>query len=94
MNSYAVIFDRDPTKNYRPFHDEFVGHTMVSNWWHFIQSMYIVQTYWTEKELSQHFRNAAAAHQISDTHLVVAVNLRERQGMLVRDAWDWFKSNS
>lgn len=94
MRMYAVIFDRNPRLGYRPFHDAFVGHPLIANWWHYIKSAYLIRTSLNASELSAHYTECARANGIPTTHLVMRVRPSERQGMLVKDAWGWIRSNS
>ena len=91
---YIVVFDRDVSKAYGPFHDGFVGHPKVLRWWHYIKSCYIIGTELDKNGLSNHFAQTAEHFGISTTHLVMKVDLRFRQGMLTKDAWDWIQKNA
>jgi hypothetical protein len=94
MNSYIVTFDRKPTAAYKSFHDAFVKHREIRNWWHYIQSCYLVKTTLTANELSDHFTACARRAGIPTTHLVMKVDMNDRQGMLIKDAWAWIKENT
>ena len=91
---YIVVFDRDANKGYGPFHDAFVGHAKVSRWWHYIKSCYIIGTELDKNDLSNHFTQTAKQLGLSTTHLVMKVDLRVRQGILTKDAWDWIQKNA
>lgn len=91
---YVVTFDRRPLLNYRGFHEAFVSHPKVELWWHWIKSMYIVGTSLSAQQLSDHYIATAKAHRIPTTHLVMAVDMERRQGMLPREAWSWIQKNA
>jgi len=93
MNNYIVSYDRGTVPAYRTFHDAFVKHPDIKNWWHYIKSCYIVKTTLSANELSDHFTTCAKEAGIPTTHLVMKVDLSDRQGMLIKDAWTWLKSN-
>ncbi|HCL3996431.1 hypothetical protein ACEOPL_10990 [Pseudomonas aeruginosa] len=93
MKFYIVTFDRVVGKSYKELHDGFVSNPRIKLWWHYIKSSYIIGTEMTAGELSEVFKDSAQKANISTTHLVVKIDMRTRQGMLVRDAWDWFKAN-
>ena len=95
MNFYILTFDREPTKSYKEFHDDFVNHPGIEKWWHYIQSSYIVgSTTLNQNDISEHFAQTAKKMGIKSTHLVLNVNLSYRQGLLKKDAWAWLKKNS
>lgn len=94
MNHYIVTFDRQQLPAYRNFHDAFVKHSRIRNWWHYIQSCYIVITDLSANELSDHFTECAKKAGIPTTHLVMKVDMTHRQGMLIKDAWAWIKKNA
>jgi len=78
---------------YRNFHDAFVARAGFNTWWHFIQSCYLIGTNLTAKDISEHFNACAKKAGIPTTHLVLKVDQKVRQGMLVKDAWEWFKEH-
>ena len=94
MNYYIVTFDRKPDSTYKDFHSDFVGHARIQRWFHYIKSSYIVGTRMTSDELSDHFTKTARRHGLPVTHLVVLVELTDRQGMVSKDAWRWFRNNA
>ncbi len=94
MKFYIVTFDRQPTAQYREFHETFVKHPGIKRWWHYIKSSYIIGTEMNERELADHFTRSAEQHGLPATHLVVRVVLGESQGRLLKDAWEWIKKNS
>ncbi|MEK6789481.1 MAG: hypothetical protein AABY68_11070 [Pseudomonadota bacterium] len=94
MNYYIVTFDRQPDVAYGPFHTAFVEHPSIKKWWHYIKSSYLIGADLSASELSDHFTNTAKKLNIKTNHLVVAVDLTKRQGMLPKDAWQWFKKNA
>ena len=94
MNSYAVIIEREYGRSYKDFHDSFVGHHSIKNWWHYLTSCYIIITHLDQNQLSNHCRESLKRFYYKETHLVLSVNLKEYQGWLPQDAWDWIDSNS
>ena len=93
MSNYIIVFDRRAS-DYKIFHEQLTGHPRISNWWHYIKSMYIVKTDLTVQELSAHVRKSFAAQGIDDTHVVLKVDLSSRQGMLTKEAWEWIRKNA
>ncbi|WP_439639786.1 hypothetical protein [Nevskia sp.] len=94
MNFYIVTFDRQVGVSYKPFHEAFTKHVNFRRWWHYIQSSYLIGTELSEAEVSEHFVNTAKSLNMRATHLVLKVDLKRRQGMLPKDAWEWFKKNA
>lgn len=90
MKFYMVVFDRKLTNNYRNFHKKFVEHPKFRNWWHYIKSSYIIETPLTATEIAEHFTETAKSCGIPTRHLVMSVDIGNRQGMLPKDAWKWF----
>ena len=94
MKHYIVTFDRKKNKSYRDFHEDFTSSDIIKGWFHYIKSSYIVATYKSTDEISKHFTDCANLNNVSSTHLVMEVNMSNRQGMLVKDAWKWIKDNA
>ena len=93
MNNYIVTYDRQASPNYRAFHDKFVKTPGIKSWWHYIQSCYLIKTTLSANELSDSFTTCAKEAGIPTTHLVMKVDMKDRQGMLIKDAWAWIKTN-
>src|SRR2546427_572506 len=89
MKFFIVVFDRAPAGRYKQFHEEFVQHPAIRNWWHYVKSCYIVGGQLTSSELSKHYRAVAKKYGIPENHLVMRVDLRSRQGWLPPKAWEW-----
>jgi len=95
MNYYIITFDRKNELSYKSFHEEFVAHPKINKWFHYIKSSYIIgSTTITPDEITDHFIEIAEKYKLPKTHLVLNVNLLDRQGRLTNDAWKWLKNNS
>ncbi len=94
MKIYVILFDRVPTASYVEFHKQLTAHPQISKWWHYIKSSYLIKTDLSAKDLSAHVRATFDACKIPNTHLVLAVDLKQRQGMLTPDAWKWIRENA
>lgn len=94
MKHYIVTFDRGALPAYKEFHEAFVKKPGFTNWWHYIQSCYLIRTDLSANEISDHFTQCAKQAGIPTTHLVLKVDLSDRQGMLIKDAWAWIKKSS
>jgi hypothetical protein len=94
MRYYLVTFDRALGASYKNFHDDFVRHPGIQKWFHYIKNSYIIGTNsLTADEIADHFLKVAQKHNLPKNHLVVRVDLSERQGWLTEDAWNWIEKN-
>lgn len=91
MKYYIVSFDRQPTARYGDFHDEFVAHSRIRQWSHYIKSAYILGTDMRASEVSRHFRSTAKKYRLPTRHIVLRVNLGDRAGWLPSGAWEWIR---
>lgn len=94
MNFFIVTFDRKQGISYKQFHEDFVNDPDIMRWWHYVQSAYIVGTDANVTQISQLFTRIAKAHGVPTRHLVLAVDLKRRQGVLPHDAWEWIRKNA
>ncbi len=93
MKFYIVNFDRKSNSSYSNFHNEFIQSDIINGWFHYIKSSYIIGSDYSPNEISKHFTSCAEKHGIPTTHIVIEVNISNRQGMLVEKAWKWIKRN-
>lgn len=90
--AYILTFDRDDEVNYKDFHNKLTTLPSVFNWWHYIKSSYIL------------ISNSPSATQLSDKirplfpdgkiFLLIELNLKNRNGLLIKEAWDWLRIES
>ena len=91
MRYYIVSFDRRPTSQYAEFHSDFVAHSGIRRWCHFIKSSYILGTEMRASDVSTHFRTTAKKYGLPTRHIVLSVSLRDRAGWMPSGAWDWIR---
>jgi len=91
LKFYLVVFDRPQLGRYQEFHKAFTAHPKFRRWWHYIKSAYIIGGNVTASEISDHFTTCARKLGFPTTHLVIRADLRYRQGMLIKDAWEWIR---
>ncbi|MFA7302083.1 MAG: hypothetical protein WC069_07260 [Candidatus Shapirobacteria bacterium] len=60
------------------------------HWWHYMESVWIIQT--TETVDMWNTKIAAVIDQ-NDLVLIVDITKRPRQGRLIKEAWDWIRTN-
>ena len=95
MKFYVVLFDRNPAVSYAEFHKRLVAHPAIAKkWWHYIKSAYLIGTDLSARDLSAHVRTTFDKCRLPNTHLVLAVDLKQRQGMLTEEAWKWLRENA
>ena len=66
----------------------------ILNWWHYIKSCYIVKTDLNADKLSDLVRSYFEKHGLKKAHIVLAVDLDQRQGWLTDDAWKWIRERA
>lgn len=92
MRYYLVTFDRALVSSYKNFHGDFVSHPGILKWFHYIKSSYIIGTNsLNADEITDHFLTVAQKYNLPKNHLVVRIDLSERQGWLTEDAWNWIE---
>lgn len=94
MATYILVIDREEQKDYSKFHQEFVSNPAFLTWWHFIKTCYLVVSKTADEQtISKYTRELLKKYNLRSTHLVLEVDLAERQGMLTEDAWKWIRKN-
>lgn len=91
MKIYILIFEREFTKSYTGFHSDLTEHPDVINWWHYVKSVYLIKTSVAVNELSEMVITLLRRYSLNVRHLVIEVNLDNRQGMLPDEAWKWIQ---
>ncbi len=88
---YALMFDRDDQTNFKQFHDQLVSIDCIKNWFHYIKSSYILIS---DKATANALDKELRAILGNRNYLVVAINLRDSQGLLPERAWTWIENQS
>lgn len=90
--AYILTFDRDDTLNYKEFHLKLTALPGVITWWHYIKSSYILISDLTNaNDLNQQIVPLMPTGKMM---LLIEINLKNRNGLLPKNAWDWLKKNS
>jgi hypothetical protein len=73
--------------NYKKFHDTLTKANGILNWWHYLDSSYIiiVQDGITATNVSDYVRSIAPNKRFFTCQL----NLNDHNGWLPQEAWDW-----
>jgi hypothetical protein len=85
--AYILTFDRDDEVDYKEFHNKLTTLPSVITWWHYIKSSYILISNLTNATTL----NAEIIQLLpkGKNILLMEVNMKNRNGLLVKDAWDW-----
>lgn len=92
--AYIINFDKGgllDTFDYKKFHDTLTTAKGVINWWHYIESSYIIIV---EKNISATIIGNFVQQYMPNKHFFVSeLNLNNHNGWLPKEAWDWINSN-
>lgn len=95
MKTYIITFDNggwSDSFDYKKFHNQLTKANGVINWWHYLDSTYIIIA-----------NNNVTARNITDFLTKIAPNkkffvcelqLRNHNGWLSRKAWDWINEQT
>lgn len=87
--AYILIYDRDDDMDYKAFHKAITSLPEVLNWWHYIKSSYIlISSLTSSTKLNQLIVPLIPKGK---SILIIEVNLKNRNGLLVPKAWDWLR---
>lgn len=86
---YLITYDlMQPNRDYEPLYEAIKK--CGSNWWHYLESTWIVATDISVNECVKRLRQTM---DDNDNLLVVNITGQERQGWLPSKAWDWIKQH-
>lgn len=84
--AYILVFDRDDFLDYKTIHDKIISIDSLVNWFHYIKSSYIlITTDSTANQLAKKIQPIIPRKY----YLLIAIDLRNRQGWLPPEAWEW-----
>lgn len=87
---YILTFDRNSTYDYNILHNGIKTDSQIINWWHFLKSSYLlVSTNSSATLLSERIRT----YFPNQRFLLTEINLKNHNGWLPKEAWDWINSN-
>ena len=84
---YALVFDRDESINFVGLHNFIRDAPGITNWWHYIKSMYILRTAETPASLRDQFRPYFGGNHF----LVYELAPPNSEGRLSPKAWAWIQ---
>lgn len=91
-SSYIVTFDKellDYLGGSNKLHDRLTNARGVINWWHYLDSTYIliVENTYNATSISNLISKIAPDRRF----FVAQINLKDHNGWLPKEAWDWIK---
>lgn len=87
--AYILVFDRDDNMDYSALHKRITTLPEVVNWFHYIKSSYIlISTLTSSTKLNDLIK---PFFPTGKSILLIEVNLKNRNGLLVAKAWEWLK---
>jgi hypothetical protein len=88
MNKYLITYDLK-NKGIRSYDSLYTAIKSVGNWWHYLDSTWIVRSNNNSQEIYQ----SLAPHLLrNDFILVVKIDNSDKWGWLPLDAWNWLNS--
>jgi hypothetical protein len=94
MKFYLLLFERDPRKSYKAFHDDLTTDPRVSTWLHYVTNAYILGTDLDEGALAELVQKLLVKHSLPSFFLVITVDLDHFAGFLPNAAWNWLHESS
>lgn len=88
--AYIINFDKGgliDSFDYKKFHDNLTTAKGVINWWHYLESSYIIIT--DANVTATNVSDFVLQHMKEKYFLVVELNLKNHNGWLPKEAWDW-----
>jgi hypothetical protein len=88
--AYIINFDKGGVLDnfdYKKFHDTITTAKGIINWWHYLESSYIIIT---ENNITATNVSDFVGQHMKNKHFLVAeLNLKNHNGWLPKEAWDW-----
>jgi hypothetical protein len=88
--AYIINFDKGgilDSFDYEKFHDNLTRAKGVINWWHYLESSYIIIT--ATNVTATNVSDFVLQHMKDKHFLVAELNLKNHNGWLPKEAWDW-----
>lgn len=84
---YLMVFDRNLLYNYQILHDAIKKDPYIKDWWHYMQSSYVLISPLSANALAERLMINFNNHRF----LLIEINSKNYQGWLPQDAWTWIK---
>lgn len=89
MNAYLFVYDKDQITDYNALHERIKTDPNISNWWHYLNSAYILLSNSNANQLAASIRS----YFPNGKFLITKITRSDYQGYLARDAWNWILKN-
>ena len=89
MNAYLFVFDRNFRTDYTDLHNGIKNDTKISNWWHYLNSAYILKSSYSVTELTDSIRSYFPTGRF----VVFQITRQNYNGWLSEEAWAWVYNN-
>lgn len=88
--AYIINFEKGnpfDNFNYKDFHNTLTSAKGILDWWHYLETTYIVITEQNvlASDIGEFMRQIAPKKRL----FICELNLRNHDGLLQKDAWDW-----
>lgn len=92
---YVITMDKGgllDSFSYKKFHDQLTKANGIKAWWHYLESTYIIRVEFnvTAYNISEYIRSIAPEKNFFTCEL----NIRNYNGFLPQEAWDWINDNN
>lgn len=84
---YLMVFDRNAYFNYQLLHEFIKNNYNIKDWWHYMQSSYILVSPLSANDLADSIMTGFRNHRF----LLVQITPGNYQGWLTEDAWQWIR---
>lgn len=88
MSAYLFVFDRDFLTDYNNLHNKIKSDIYISNWWHYLNSAYILISPYDASQLTNSIRS-----YFPNRFLLIKITKNNYNGWLPKDAWDWIQTH-
>jgi hypothetical protein len=83
--AYILTFDRDDNIDYLKFHNNLVALNSIETWFHYLKSSYILISKYSATQITNDILNLIPGKRF----IVIELNLKNRNGILPNEAWNW-----
>lgn len=90
MSQYLIAYNNTQGFDQNEIHGVITGTPTISDWWHYLPNIYIVSTTSSAKYLADRIISRFQGLLF----LVVRLDMRDYNGVLNRDAWEWIRKKN
>lgn len=92
--AYIITFDKSwlDSQDYTKFHNLLTGAKDLVNWWHHLESSYIIIV--DNRANATTISSFVSKVMVNKKFLVCQLNLKDHNGWLPQAAWDWINEQN